>query len=248
MKQIIRNISEFVTDGYGIYIMTGFFLIGFIASIVRCIYISHITNESLDIKHSKNNMIKHLWMKYEGFEKTQQHLYNTQNFVDKNIFNWKVCGLPVRLFTKTESMSEMLCIYCGIALGMYAYCGRAEIVKSIIYIGGGILMFLGLAIWKCILDIEDKSKYMRTSLVYSLECMSAKNGAVRVIGEKAALNEAKRTGKNKYSKNKNERKITTINEQSEGDSLSKGNNPVVNITYTKEEEEIIKEILDEFLA
>ena len=254
MERLGELISGFITEGRGIYLMTGCFFIGFIIDILRYKNILHITSECSDIRHSADKIIKHLWMKYEGFEKTRQHVHSTRNFVDKYMFEWKICGLPVRLLTRIENLMALGCLYIGTAMGMYAYFQNISMSRSVIYTGGGVLMGLGLVMWKNVLGIEDKYEHLAVCLTYSLECMASKSNVVSVIGENTKQDikqKQKQNGRHGALQNKN-RNGDGEGKQNNVVSMRKDNKDTEN-RYNKnisvsEEEEIIKEVLDEFLV
>lgn len=249
MKQIGELISEFITQGKGIYLMAWFFLTGFVIDVMLFKNILYITSECADIRHSSAKIIKHLWMKYEGFEKTRQHVNNTGIFVDKYIFGWKICGIPVRLLTRIEKVMALSCIYAGIAFGMYSYMGTVSTIRAVIYVGGGMLMYMGLIMWRDVLGLNEKFEHMKVCVTYALESMYAKTNVVSVIGENIQggesqknINENKQENRQDVKTNTNKKvNITAFrNDRNEKNAASQ--------ISVSEEEEIIKEVLDEFLV
>lgn len=214
--------GEIIIKGSAFWAMVVVFAFSFIIKGIECKYYEKMLEETLDLHHTAMLIFKQMKMRFESMCRIGKNVYSTRNFVDKSMQTWKICGIKYDVLRRVDEMLGWTCIYIGLAFAMFVYFKDGITGQMVLYVGGGLLMWIGLKMWDITLAIQQKFEKIIIFTADYLENMAAN------------INQNVVTPSKNVAVEKKEKKETVIK------SSQKKEN--------KYDEKVIEDVLKEFLA
>lgn len=154
-----------------IYMLVGIGILGLLVKVIIHGVYQSLMKASENMANSQNNLMKQVKMRFEACYKLQLGVHNVDIFVDKYIYKHKFCGI---LLYTWENISGQLFIMSllvptiAIGLAVFYECGQAAILSTFLV---GLLISSLLIIVESFLNLPQKRMILRINMKDYLENM-----------------------------------------------------------------------------
>lgn len=249
---------EMMVEKQMLLVITGIFTVLGVGS--KCIVnlsLKRLVYGAENMNKSTHPFIRLVRAKFEHACMISEKVENVSAFVDKYLYEYRVCGIHLHTLRRMESMSALMCGVCGVTGGFLLYIQAKIMTEAVLRtgaagIGAGIFVFL----FHLTTDENYRLRMIRNYMVDYLEniCLHRYEKAYRkeqpVVEEKAVV-----------PANAVVEKETAEDESTKKEIMRDENIKIADLQTTEEKEEVVKEekeemdkdarirqILEEFMA
>lgn len=227
------TVERFLEERYALYVLAGLFVLTLIFKLLVAGCYRRLICAAKDMAHSKHKLMKVILLKFETNYKLHLGVNNVDVFVDKYILSYKCFGLHLFTWENIGNQFFVLTLIGSIIGGVATlYLKMGQWIFFVTVIGGfalcGILLFLdGLV------NLNTKKELLRTHMKDYLENVYRP----RLENQEFHPEEIKKYQNDYFDeKSRNMEKISTQKE------------PELKIEFSKEEERVIADVLEEYIV
>ncbi len=215
--------------------------VGILSKLAVWISYRRLTKATENISSSKNTLTRQLKLKFENCYKLNLNVQNVSVFVDKYLQKYKVLGIRVHTMDRILQSAVIITAILGVSACAGAFWQELPAGQIVLYGAVMLLSVLILSLVNCILDIGDKREtavtnlqdYLENTLTNRLQHEYANEPPKDLMEEKEAQALLKQ--------GKAQTAATSL-------KIKKSKNPKKPKSDSIDEEEVIREILREFLT
>ena len=234
-------LKEILNGNALLYAMLALCAVGVLSKLAVWISYRRLTKATENMASSKNALTTQLKLKFENCYKLNLNVQNVPAFVDKYLQKYKVLGIRVHTADRIPKAAMLLTVLVGTAACAGAFWQELGARRIILYGAVGILSVLALGLVDFILDTADKKAMAVTNLQDYLDNILTnrlsheyEDEASKEIVEGKQAAELLKQGKTQAAATNLKLKKPKNPKKPKGDSIN--------------EEEVIREILREFLT
>lgn len=165
MDMLLKIISK----NYVLYAMTGIFLAGVLSRFFLCTVYRRLQRDIYRLPASKSHIIKLIKLRYESSSMLDMQISNTEAFVKKNLYGYRVCGISLRAAEKFLGQAMFFCALLGASTSILGLLMEMDSIISIVHIMAAALFSLLLYNYDRISDIDYKRQVAETGIIDFLE-------------------------------------------------------------------------------
>lgn len=165
----MNTLSEIIGKSYMLYAMTGIFLLGVISRFFLNLTYRGLLRDIGNLPAPKSRILKQIKLKYESCDKLDMQICNTEAFVKKNLYEYRVCGTSVRAMEKILGQAMFFGMLTGIGAAIFATLAGLDKNVIIVHIAATVFGAALLFNYDRLSDIAYKRQVVETGLVDFLE-------------------------------------------------------------------------------
>lgn len=223
---------RWIENGSAAYIMFFIFLLGIAANIVMALFYTNLIKETENMSSTKKKLLKQIKLKFESCYRLNLDVNNVEVFIDKYIYRYKICGMNLNTMNHIVDLPALFCVMIGVGSGIIGILYESKMDLIVSYVSAGTFLAIFLVILSQMADIDMKRQILVTNIQDYLENTLLN----RLTGD---------TTPTPVEKAEEIEQVEQMSIQSVPD-VQPVKKPVFSIK--KEEEQIIEEILKEFLS
>lgn len=162
-------LSKMYVNNIQIYVILAFGIFGILSKLVLDIGYHRLLKESERIGSSENKLMKTIRLKFETCYKIKIGVNNVDIFVDKYVYNYKICGISLYTWENLCGQLITLCALIALGGGLGAYltkCGENIVLSTLL--AGAIAAVLLIA-FEYLLNLPGKRTLLRVNMKDYLE-------------------------------------------------------------------------------
>lgn len=165
----MNTLSEIIGKSYMLYAMTGIFLLGVISRFFLNLTYRGLLRDIGNLPAPQSRILKQIKLKYESCDKLDMQICNTEAFVKKNLYEYRVCGTSVRAMEKILGQAMFFGMLTGIGAAIFATLAGLDKNVIIVHIAATVFGAALLFNYDRLSDIAYKRQVVETGLVDFLE-------------------------------------------------------------------------------
>lgn len=231
--------TEFMKHYGAVYVTLGLCSLGVLAGGVLCCTYKRLIRAAKEMGHSEHRLMKSLCKRFETCYQLKIGVPDVPVFVDKYVRHYSVLGIRLRSWESLENLCMVLSMMTGLGGAVYA---MAEgLAPDIMYgsllagvFGNGILLA-----FECFYNIRNKRKLLQTDMVDFLGNIYKP----RLENETFHV-EMMEEYRQEYFNEESDKKDNVVNFPPREPKKGK----IRPVEFTKEEEEIIRDVIREYMG
>lgn len=152
-----------------LYAMAVFCAVGILSKLAVWISYRRLTKATENMAESKNTLTRQLKLKFENCYKLNLNVQNVPVFVDKYLQKYKVCGIRVHTANQILQASLLVNLLLGVISCAAVFLTELELRLIVLYAASTVCAVLVLYLVDYLLDINDKREMVVTNLQDYLE-------------------------------------------------------------------------------
>lgn len=165
----MNELMGIISKNYVLFAMTGIFFLGILSRIFLSLVYRGLQRDIGNMPTPGKAILKQIKLKYENCNKLDMQISNTEVFVKKNLYEYRVCGMSLRAIEKILGQAMFFGVLIGVTAVVFAAVVEIESRVVIVHI---VTTLLGAALlfnYDRLSDISYKRQVVETGLVDFLE-------------------------------------------------------------------------------
>jgi len=165
----MNELVEIISKSYVLYAMAGVFFLGIVSRFFLNMIYRSLYKDVGNMPTPRKKILKLIKLKYESCDKLDMQISNTEAFVKKNLYEYRVCGISLRAFEKILGQALFFGALIGVTATVFAM--MVELESGVVFAHAATTI-LGAALlfnYDKLSDIAYKRRMVETGLVDFLE-------------------------------------------------------------------------------
>lgn len=243
------KLKTVMDKGYFIYIIMGLAFIGILGKFIIGMVYDGLIKETENIPSSKNRLMKQIKLKFENCYKLNLGVNNIELFVDKYLYKYRQCGISMNQWKNLTKEIIFICLVLNLGGAAYELASGRDfrIIVWNLMLGLGVICLLLLT--EQVVDLRHKQEVIKVNIIDYLE-----NSLVNRLNHEYAAKIANFVPEEELTAAEDEKDEegaapnTDIAYMKERLHQIEGERDAGKQGISKEDQEIIQDILKEFLA
>ena len=116
----MNELMGIISKNYVLFAMTGIFFLGILSRIFLSLVYRGLQRDIGNMPTPGKAILKQIKLKYENCNKLDMQISNTEVFVKKNLYEYRVCGMSLRAIEKILGQAMFFGVLIGVTAVVFA--------------------------------------------------------------------------------------------------------------------------------